>query len=73
MGNEPFSHMLNYLLRNLVKKLNQIKISEDKLETSDLIKKLRIISSGDIDNLDISLRYLNFKIPIWLKWSLLIG
>lgn len=58
MGNEPFSHMLNYLLRNLVKKLNQIKISEDKLETSDLIKKLRIISSGDIDNLDISLRYL---------------
>lgn len=58
MGNEPFSHMLNYLLRNLVKELNEIKISEDKLETSDLIKKLRIISLGDIENIDISYKYL---------------
>ena len=58
MGNEPFSHMLNYLLRNLVKELNEIKISEDKLETSDLIKKLRVISLGDIENIDISYKYL---------------
>lgn len=58
IGNEPFSHMINYLLRNLVKELNEIKISEDRLETADLIKKLRIISLGNIENIDISYKYL---------------
>lgn len=58
IGNEPFSHMLNYLLRNLVKELNKIKLDEDKLETCDLIKRLREISNCKIDNISINYKYL---------------